>query len=175
MNAAPSRTPSALRVFSPVGMDSRALAKAAASREGNLQIAKTPVKWLFLWCMNLMCRRACGLLAAPRPRASSPPGAPDSPFKKNLSESCQKARCGRSRVKESVESARVIRKARSSVRSARPLKRVARHSPKVSALLEPDRMIDPAGLIHFSGRRLRRSSRSCHSRRGEVGQHGHPP
>jgi hypothetical protein len=53
------------------------------------------------------------------------PGAPDSPFKKNLSESCQKVRCERSQAEESVESAHLIRKTRSSVPSARPLKRVA--------------------------------------------------
>src|SRR5262249_2717003 len=103
-----------MRIPSPVGMDSRAPANAAASREENLQIAKTPVKWQFLWWMNVMCRRACGLVAPSWPRANAQRGAPDSPFKKNLSESCQKACCGQSQVEESVESAHVIRKARSS-------------------------------------------------------------
>src|SRR5262249_38460770 len=106
-------------------MSLRAPANADASREGNLQIAKTPVRWPFLWCVNMMCGRAYRLLTASwrrAPHANAPPGAPDSPSKKKLSESHQKARCGRSRDEESIESAQMIRKARSPVSLRTPAK-----------------------------------------------------
>jgi hypothetical protein len=62
----------------------------------------------FYGAQILMCRGARRLLTAHRtgaPRASAASGTPDSPLKKNLSESRRKARCGRSRDEESVESA----------------------------------------------------------------------